>query len=222
MMHREARDEFERRVMAVVIAGLVTAASCVWLVASCGEAQAAPTPPSGVDKCTNKDCVAKTFKAGLTTGLACNAAREGQLARDAGYRECLAGTWQPLGLADSTQLTGTAPIVVYDDGGTVNVSVGITQYSATIDVGSVSELNCLVTSVNSIPGVVLEAGDACDVGFALSSLGGAAQTTWDCWPSDVNAARLRTCCVAGVGGGACDPASQTLYLTFTCPDGSCQ
>lgn len=157
----------------------------------------------------------------------CNASRLGQVRCDS-TRDCTARCQSDAGWAcegstvTTSELTATAPLVLYDDGGTVNLSVGITQYSASIDVGSIAELNCLVTSINSIPNVVLEAGDTCDVGFALSSTGGAPQTTWDCWPSDVNAARLRTCCVAGVGGGACDPASQTLYFTFTCPDGSCQ
>lgn len=100
-------------------------------------------------------------------------------------------------------------------------NAAIFQTSETRDVPLIASTACAADMlISTIGSATFEAGDACHVGFALSTTGGLASTVWSCWPSLSNQIALRVCCINGAAG-TCDPASQTIYYTVTCADGNC-
>ncbi len=86
----------------------------------------------GSDRCFGKPCRVSSLT--VTPGVAfaslpsCGAALIGQirLTTDQGYVYCDGvATWTPLGSATSEPLTVSSPLTIYDDGGTVNLSISV-------------------------------------------------------------------------------------------------
>lgn len=89
----------------------------------------------GGDKCTGKDCQVSSINMpnrvpyGSLPHLSdggCTAVGRLKYASDAGYMQCQGGPWTSMGGGTSgtaEPLTATLPIVIFDDGGTVNLSI---------------------------------------------------------------------------------------------------
>lgn len=184
------------------------------------------------DKCSGKDCqvVSITTRPIAVANLpSCNASSRAMVRATTnggadggfGYMDCDGSSWRALGSGAggaTEELTVTPPLSIYDDGGVVNIAIAIEQFpDVARDVANITAGRTVTYSLAGLT-TVFEAGDSCVVGFALNGTGGLAGTLWECWPNDTNSIGVRVGCLAAAD---CDPASQTIFYTVTCPDGSC-